>query len=81
MSSEFPIDSKGRKYTKPAFWLDPQEYSKIKSEINLIYDVKYKGKRVCAHTSFGIDGFAYVYWFENHEFDEYNIFQRVFDKH
>ena len=81
VDDSLPVDSKGRKYTRQTFWLEPDEYSKIKSEINQIYEVKFKGKRICAHTSFGIDGYAYVYWFENHEFDEYNIFQRVFDKH
>ena len=33
------------------------------------------------HTSFGIDGKVYVYWFENHGFNDYNIFMRAIDNH
>ena len=76
-----PVDANGVPFTKPAFWLNPAEYRKIYSEINLIFDVQYKDKRVAAHTSFGIDGKAYVYWFENHGFDNYNIYLRVADNH
>lgn len=76
-----PIDSKGVFYTKPSFWLNPKEYAKIRSEINQIYEIQYKNKQIAAHTSFGIDGKAYVYWFENHGFDEYNIFLVVRDFH
>ena len=74
-----PIDSKGVFYTKPSFWLNPKEYAKIRSEINQIYEIQYKNKRIAAHTSFGIDRKAY--WFENHVFDEYNIFLVVRDFH
>jgi hypothetical protein len=76
-----PIDSRGNYYSKPSFWLKPKEYAKIRSEINQIYETQYKNKRIAAHTSFGIDGKAYVYWFENHGFDEYNIFYVVRDFH
>ena len=74
-------DSKGIPFSKPAFLLDFREYSKIISEINQIYEVQYKGKRIAAHTSFGIDGIAYIYYFENHGFDDYNIYNRVIDNH
>ena len=76
-----PLDANGIPFTKPAFWLNPIEYRKICSEINQICDVQYKEKRVGAHASFGIDGKAYVYWFENHGFDNYNIYLRVMDNH
>ena len=65
----------------PSFWLEPREYSKIISEINQIYDARYRGKRIAAHASFGVDGVAYVYWFENHGFNDYNIYMRVVDNH
>ncbi len=76
-----PLDSNGNPFTKPVFWLDSREYCKICSEINQVYDVQYYNKRIAAHVSFGIDGRAYVYWFENHGFEEYNIFMRVLDCH
>ena len=66
---------------KPAFWLNSIEYRKIYSEINQIYDVQYRDKNIAAHPSFGIDGVAYIYWFENHGFDNYNIFLRIVDNH
>ena len=80
-TNNLPLDANGVSFTKPAFWLNPDEYWKICSEINQIYDAQYKGKLIGAHTSFGIDGRTYVYWFENHGFDNYNIYLRVVDNH
>ena len=80
-TNDLPLDANGVPFTKPAFWLNPIEYRKICSEINQIFDVQYKNKKIAAHTSFGIDGKAYVYWFENHGFDNYNIYLRVMDNH
>lgn len=76
-----PYDSNGIPFSKPAFWLEPREYRKVFSEINQIYDAQYKNKRIAAHPSFGINGVAYIYWFENHGFNNYNIFLRVVDNH
>lgn len=76
-----PLDENGIPFSKPSFWLDMKEYQKIISEINCVYDVKFKNKLFCTHTSFGIDGVAYVYWFENHGFNNYNIYLRVVDNH
>lgn len=80
-TNNLPLDSNGLPFTKSAFFLNPIEYRKICSEINQIFSTQYKDKRIAAHTSFGIDGRAYVYWFENHGFDNYNIFLRVVDDH
>jgi len=79
--TDLPLDANGVPFSKPSFWLNPKEYSKICSEINQIYEAQYNGKRIAAHSSFGIDGKAYIYWFENHAFDDYNIFLRVIDNH
>ena len=81
MKQNLPLDANGVPFTKPAFWLHPMEYRKICSEINQGFDVHHKGERICTHTSFGIDGKVYVYWFENHGFDNYNIYLRVLDVH
>lgn len=70
------LDSNGVPFAKPAFWLNPIEYRKIYSEINQVFDAQYSDKRIAAHASFGIDGKSYIYWFENHGFDNYNIFLR-----
>lgn len=79
--TEIPFDENGVPFSKPAFRIDIEEYRKITSEINSVYNVKFKNKLLCAHTFFGIDGIAYVYWFENHGFNNYNIYLRVIDKH
>lgn len=76
-----PLDANGDPFSRPAFLLDYREYSKIISEINQIYESQYKDKHTAAHPSFGIDGNAYVYYFENHGFDNYNIYFRVIDNH
>ena len=56
--------------------LDSAEYSKITSEINQIYYTQYHNKPISMHTSYGMDGLAYCYWFENHGFNNYNIFAK-----
>lgn len=53
-----------------SFWLSPKEYGKIIHEINHVYKSKYKNQRIAAHISFGFDGKVYVYWFENHGYDD-----------
>ena len=66
---------------KKEFELEPWEYRKIVTEINSKYHAVYEGQYICTHVSFGIDGIAYVYWFENHGFDNYRIFMRTVDNH
>ena len=79
--NNLPLDANGFPFENQTFWLSATEYSKIYSEINLIYDAQYKNKKIATHTSFGIDGMTYVYWFENHGFNNYNIYLRVVDNH
>ena len=76
-----PTDANGYPFRKATFWLPPQEYGKIVHEINQLYDSQYKGKPIASHPSFGIDGIAYIYWFENHGFNNYNFFMKTLNKH
>lgn len=76
-----PLDTNGFSFKMNTFYLDSREYSKIYSEINQIYEVQYKNKAIASNVSYGIDGIAYIYWFENHGYNDYNIFQRVLDNH
>ena len=69
------IDSKGRFFRHPTFYLNPAEYAKVISEINNNYDL-YKDKRYCFHASVGIDNQYHYYMFENHGFNDYNIFDK-----
>ena len=79
--SAFPLDSQGRPFSKPSIWLPPKEYGKIVSEINAVYDVLYEESYICVHVSYGVNEKAYVYWFENHGFNDYNFFRKVPDNH
>lgn len=77
----YPKDSMGRCFSMPTWILPPTEYQKVISEINNIYFTQYEGLVICVHSSFGIDGRAYSFWFENHGFNDYNIFNKVPDTH
>lgn len=76
-----PLDSNGIPFSQPTYWLHPKEYGKICSEINQIYETQYKEIPVAIHPSFGLDGMAYIYWFENHGFADYNIFLKLPDNY
>jgi len=58
------------------FILNPSEYAKICSEINTNYN-KYDGKPFAIHMSYGTDAAAYWYYFENHGYNDYNIYMRI----
>lgn len=55
------------------FILDRAEYAKICREINTNYS-KYEGKTYAVHISYGIDNKPYWYYFENHGYDNHNIY-------
>ncbi|MBR1816699.1 MAG: hypothetical protein IJ763_08360 [Lachnospiraceae bacterium] len=55
------LDDNGLPYLYPEYWLNPDEYKKLYSEINSIYEVQYKNKPICAHPSFDKDGSSYIY--------------------
>ena len=50
------------------FILSRSEYAKIISEINTNYGL---------HCSVGLDGRYYLYYFENHGFNNYNIVEKI----
>lgn len=59
----------------PTRRLDKQEYSKIVHEINTNY-VKYRNDELGVHYSYAFDGKCYKYYFENHGFNNYNIYSK-----
>lgn len=63
-------------FSRPPARISWKEKEKIRSEINTNYS-KYEGKELCIHASYGLDDKAYFYFFENHGFDEINIYKRV----
>ena len=58
-------------------WL---EIEKIRHEINTNY-IKYKGLRVIAHPSVGLDNIYYIYYVENFGFDNFNLLGRAQNLH
>ena len=69
------IDSKGRRFEFPTCYLSLAEYAKIVSEINTNYEL-YKNERIGIHHSLGFDNRYYIYYFENHGFNDYNIVEK-----
>ena len=64
-------------FTKPNYWLPPEEYKQITSEINKAYKEMYEGEPLCQHYS--CSEYDLQYWkysFENHGFDDYNIYKK-----
>lgn len=59
----------------PTFRLNEKERSKIEHEINTNYN-KYNGQEFCVHYSYGLNNRSYRYYFENHGFNNYNIYER-----
>ena len=68
-------DSYGHYFKYDEADFDHGEKEKIRSEINTNYG-KYAGKILAVHISYGLDGESYKYYFENHGFDDINIFIR-----
>ena len=77
-------DSYGKPFKYPrAENVTPQEHAKICHEINRLYHVRSRGKKRGYIVSYAgdVDSPAYTYWFEIHEFDEYNIFSKTLHTH
>ena len=56
--------------------LGSAEYAKIISEINTNYGL-YVNQPYSVHCSVGLDGRYYLYYFENHGFNNYNIVEKI----
>ena len=69
-------DSNGNYFLYEELDLDWKEKEKIRSEINTSYR-RYNGVSIGVHVSYGLDDKAYEYYFENHGFDDINIFMRM----
>lgn len=70
------IDSKGTPFEFSTCVLGTKEYAKITNEINTNYRL-YKDSAYCIHSSVGDDGHYYLYFFENHGFNDYNIVEKL----
>lgn len=62
-------------FEQRAYKLNYKERCKIEHEINSNYG-KYIAQEFCIHYSYGINNRSYAYYFENHGFNNYNIFSR-----
>ena len=75
MSDIYRVDLKGQPFEFPSCLLNQQEYAKIVSEINSNYEL-YRNETFPVHYSIGIDNHYYLYFFENHGFNDYNIVEK-----
>lgn len=71
------FDSNGKPFEFEPCTLSKSEYAKIISEINSNYDM-YKDIKYASHSTLDIDGNYYVYYFENHGFNDYNIIAKSY---
>lgn len=69
-----PLDNNGIPFEFPSAAIGWMEQEKIRHEINTNYS-KYHGY-YCIHDSYGLNGQAYHYYFENKGFDNINIYAR-----
>lgn len=75
MSLIYRCDSQGNPFEFPTCLLSKNEYAKINSEINTNYEL-YKDEKYPIHYSIGDDNHYYLYYFENHGFNDYNIVEK-----
>ena len=78
MKQKTRLDSNGIPFEFPTLILDKAEFGKIVSEINSLYYSVYKTDAFGAHYSVDMDNNYCFYLFENHGFNDYNIYERVF---
>lgn len=62
----------------PTYRLNYKEKIKIEHEINTNY-IKYDGQEFCVHYSYGLNNKSYRYFFENHGYNNYNIYDRKYN--
>jgi len=70
-------DSHGKPFRFPTLVLNKTEYAKIVSEINSSYSA-YEKDLYTVHCSVNMYNRYCLYYFENHGFNDYNIYRRVF---
>ena len=75
MADIYRLDGQGRPFRFQTIYLDPNEYARIISEINTCYSL-YEGQTYCVHDSYDIGDGAYSYFFENHGYNDYNIYSK-----
>ncbi len=73
-SNEKRKDMDGNYFSQPTLQLPKAEYSKVCSEISTNYS-RYEGKRISVHCTATDEGVK-SYYFENHGYGDYNIFDK-----
>ena len=75
MSNKVPKDSYGKKYQHKTVMLPREEYRMVMHGINSEYDTVHDGNRISQYNS--LDYNHRIYIFENHGYNDYNIFDVV----
>ena len=69
------FDDYGNMYEFPRLEIDAREAAKIVHEINTNFK-KYEHDGLGVHYSYARDNRCYAYYFENHGFNNYNIYAK-----
>lgn len=75
ISNDVHKDSCGKKYKHKTVMLPREEYRMVMSGINSEYDTAHDGKRISRYNS--LDYNHRIYIFENHGYNDYNVFDVV----
>ena len=68
-SDKIPIDMNGISFSYPRVDLPKREYAEFMQAVNNRYHKRYSGKPLCEY-----DNGLKVYFFENHGYSDYNIY-------
>ncbi len=71
----YRYDAIGIRFKYPTYYLPKDEYAKIIEEINTNYE-SYKDERFSVHFTLDNNDTYQMYYFENHGFDDYNIYMK-----
>lgn len=77
MNNDIRPDANGNPFEFPIYYLNLKEYNKIVHEINTLYYNKHVNKKFAIHHSLDLQGNYSMYFFENHGFSDYNIFEKM----
>ena len=69
---KIPLDKKGKPFKYPSVDIPSNEYNHFIHNVNTYFHRRYVGKKLCTYYS-GL--YSKLYYFENHGFDDYNIYK------
>ena len=77
MKKDVRLDANGKPFKYPTYLLAREEFARVTSEINSNYSA-YANKKYATHYSVDMSGKFCFYLFENHGFDDFNIYEKFY---